>query len=344
MAGAEVKARIRGQALSLGFSDIGFTGTEGASRWGADLDQWLAEGRHGDMGWMETTRDRRARPVDLWSEARGVIVLALSFAPPGDPPPPDRGAICAYARARDYHDTVKPRLKALARWIIQEFGGDVKVFVDTAPVMEKPLAEAAGLGWQGRHTNLVSRRLGGWFVLGEIFTTLELAPDPPAINRCGGCRACVDACPTNALDGTGRLEPRRCLGYLGIEFKGGIPEDLRELWGNRVYGCDACVAACPWNKFARPPRLTDVLPRIEWMMPRLADLAALDEAEFRLFFAGSPVKRLGWGRFLRNVLIAIGNSGCPDLADAAGRHQTDPDPGIAEAAAWAVKRLRPPEG
>jgi len=328
-------------ALELGFDAVGFASASGEG-WGADLKGWLAEGRHGDMAWMAETVERRGSPQGLWPEARSVVVLATSYAPGDDPLAlaayPERGAISVYARNKDYHDLVKKRLKALGRWVVDHFGGELKVFVDTAPVMEKPLAAQAGLGWQGRHTNLVSRRLGNWFVLSEIFTTLELAPDPPERDHCGTCRKCQAACPTGAIEG-GRLDPRRCISYLTIEHKGTIPAELRPAFGNRIYGCDDCLAVCPWNKFAAPTKAPDFLPRAELTAPRLADLAALDDAGFRQVFAGSPVKRVGRDRFIRNVLIALGNSGGLEPLAAAERLVDDPSPLVRAMAAWAVRRL-----
>jgi len=333
------KDAIRAKALELGFADIGFAAAA-QEGWGGQLDSWLAEGRHGDMAWMAETAERRARPLALWSEAKSVVVLATSHAPPlTPPPPPDRGTIALYARNKDYHDVVKKRLKALGRWMAAEFGCELKVFVDTAPVMEKPLAALAGLGWQGRHTNLVSRRLGNWFVLSEIFTTLDLPPDPPESDHCGRCDACVRACPTGAIEPGGRLEPRRCISYLTIEHKGEMAAELRSAIGNRVYGCDDCLAVCPWNKFADPAGDLEFRPRAELTAPRLTDLAVLDDAAFRQLFAGSPVKRVGRDRFVANVLIAIGNSGDPALSPVAERLVADPSPPVRAMAAWALRRL-----
>ena len=337
-----LKDAIRAKALELGFDAVGFASAKGPG-WGDELQAWLAEGRHGDMAWMAETVERRASPRGLWPDANSVVVLATSYAPHADPLAlagyPGRGAISVYARNKDYHDLVKTRLKALGRWIGESFGGQLKVFVDTAPVMEKPLAAEAGIGWQGRHTNLVSRQLGGWFVLSEIFTTLELAPDPPEPDHCGRCQACREVCPTGAIEPGGRLEPRRCISYLTIEHKGTIAAALRPAFGNRVYGCDDCLAVCPWNKFAIPTTESGFWPRAELTAPRLADLACLDDSGFRQLFAGSPVKRIGRDRFIRNVLIAIGNSGATDLLPAAERLMDDASPLVRAMAVWAIRRL-----
>lgn len=339
----DAKHSIRAKAMELGFDVVGFAPAAGDPAWADDLAAYLADGRHGDMGWMAESAARRATPQGLWPEVRSVIVLGTNYGPAGDPlallDHPDRGHVSVYARNKDYHDLVKRRLKALARWMVETFGGDLKVFVDTAPVMEKPLGQAAGVGWRGRHTNLVSRDFGSWLFLSEIFTTLDLAPDPAAEDRCGTCRACQDACPTGAIEGPGRIEPRRCISYLTIEHKGPIPEALRPLMGNRIYGCDDCLAVCPWNKFAPPHREAGFLPRAELSAPRLADLAALDDAGFRALFSASPVKRIGRDRFVRNVLIAIGNAARPALASAAAARLDDPSPLVRDAAAWALQRL-----
>jgi epoxyqueuosine reductase len=299
------------------------------------------------MHWMATTATRRGDPRALWPEVRSVIMLGLNYDQGGDPLAIlrlcDRGAISTYAQADDYHDVIKPRLKALARWLTAEAGGDVKVFVDTAAVMEKPLAGAAGLGWQGKHTNLVSRQFGSWLFLGAIFTTLDLPPDAPETDHCGNCRACLDVCPTAAFPEPYRLDARRCISYLTIEHKGPIPRELRALMGNRIYGCDDCLAVCPWNKFARAGREMQLAARGELRAPQLAELARLDDAAFRKLFAKSPVKRTGRDRFVRNVLIAIGNSGNAALAAEALRLVTDPSTLVRGAAVWALSRLLPPE-
>jgi epoxyqueuosine reductase len=296
---------------------------------------------------MATTAARRGDPRALWPQVRSVIMLGLNYDQGNDPLAilrrRDRGAISTYAQADDYHDVIKPRLKALARWLTAEAGGDVKVFVDTAAVMEKPLAGAAGLGWQGKHTNLVSRQFGSWLFLGAIFTTLDLPPDAPESDHCGSCRACLDVCPTAAFPAPYRLDARRCISYLTIEHKGPIPRELRAPMGNRIYGCDDCLAVCPWNKFARAGREMKLAARGERRAPPLAELARLDDAAFRKLFAKSPVKRTGRDRFVRNVLIAIGNSGDATLAAEALRLLTDPSTLVRGAAVWALSRLLPPE-
>jgi epoxyqueuosine reductase len=310
------------------------------------LRRFLAEGGHGDMDWMEKTAARRGDPQALWPQARSIIMLGLNYGQQGGDPLAilrrrERGAISIYAQADDYHDIVKPRLKALARWLVAQAGGDVKVFVDTAALMEKPLAGAAGLGWQGKHTNLVSRQFGSWLFLGAIFTTLDLPPDAPESDHCGSCRACLDVCPTAAFPEPYRLDARRCISYLTIEHKGPIPRELRAAMGNRIYGCDDCLAVCPWNKFARAGREMKLSARSELRAPRLADLARLDDAAFRRLFAKSPVKRTGRDRFVRNVLIAIGNSGDAALAAEAQRLLADASPLVRGAAVWALARLLP---
>jgi epoxyqueuosine reductase len=298
------------------------------------------------MGWMAEKADRRGDPAVLWPEARSVVVLGVNYGPSTDPlaarPGAEAGEISVYARNRDYHDLIKKRLKALARWMAETFAAEVKVFVDTAPVMEKPLAEAAGIGWQGKHTNLVSRALGSWLFLGEVFTSLDLAAGPPEEDHCGACRRCLEACPTDAFPAPYRLDARRCISYLTIEHKGPIPRDLRPLMGNRIYGCDDCLAVCPWNKFARATNEAAFRERPEHAAPSLAELARLDDAGFRGLFAGSPIKRIGRARFLRNVLIAIGNSGRADLLDAAVVCLDDADPLVRGAAIWAAARLAEP--
>ena len=339
----EAKAAIRAEALRLGFDAVGFAEAHLPEEARARLDAFLAAGMHGTMGWMADRAAQRAHPKALWPEAVSVIALGVNYAPGTDPLAAlarrDCGTISVYAQGRDYHDVVKSRLKALGRWMHARFGADLKVFVDTAPVMEKPLAQRAGLGWQGKHTNLVSRRHGSWLFLGEIYTALALPPDPPEQDHCGSCRACLDACPTRAFPAPYRLDARRCLSYLTIEHKGPIPEEFRAPMGNRIYGCDDCLAVCPWNKFARAHSEPAFAPRAALAAPRLAELAALDDAGFRALFSGSPVKRIGRGRFVRNVLIAIGNSGAPALRATAQALANDADPVVAEAARWASERL-----
>ena len=310
------------------------------------LRQALADGHHGSMSWLEDHAARRSSPAALWPDVRSVIMLGMNYGPDGDPLATlaDRSAatISVYARNRDYHDLIKGALKRIASRFAAATGADVKVFVDTAPVMEKPLAEAAGLGWQGKHTNLVSRDLGAWLFLGAIFTDMELAPDAREDGHCGTCRACLDICPTNAFPAPYRLDARRCISYLTIEHKGPIPREFRAAMGNRIYGCDDCLAVCPWNKFAAAARQAKLRARDDLVAPRLAMLARLDDPTFRKFFSGSPVKRIGRDRFLRNVLIAIGNSADPALVPDAGRLLDDPAPEVRGAAVWALLRLLPP--
>ncbi len=341
----DLAQRLREKAEELGFSAIGFARADAAPASGERLRQWLADGAHGDMIWMEETAERRASPAGLWPEVRSVISLGMSYAPATDPLAlagrPDIGRISVYAQGADYHDVVKKALKALARWLVEQAGCELKVFVDTAPVMEKPLAEAAGLGWQGKHTNLVSRSDGSWLFLGAIYTTLELAETaPPHAVRCGSCRACLEICPTDAFPAPYRLDARRCISYLTIEHKGPIPEEFRAAMGNRIYGCDDCLAVCPWNRFADAARANRAyLPRAELVAPSLADLLALDDAGFRKVFAGSPIKRIGRNRMVRNAAIAAGNSGLPALIPVLERLTGDADDVVAEAARWALARL-----
>jgi len=315
---------------------------------GAHLAQWVAQGAHGDMGWMAETLERRADPLTLWPQMRAVVMLGLNYGPEADPravlAQPEAGALSVYARGEDYHEIIKPKLKRIARGLLAAAGeGDVKVFVDTAPLMEKPLAATAGLGWQGKHTNLVSRPFGSWLFLGAIATTLDLPFDAPEHDHCGSCRACLDACPTAAFPAPYRINARRCVSYLTIELKGPIPRDLRPLIGNRVYGCDDCLAACPWNKFAQLGREAKLAARPENDAPALADLVALDDAAFRARFPKSPIKRVGRDRFIRNVLIAMGNSGDAGFAPLAAARLDDAAPLVRGAAVWALGRLLPPD-
>lgn len=334
---------MRARAAALGFAAVGVTTPDAIAAAGPRLAAFVAAGRHGTMSWLAERTDERADPSVLWPEVRSVVMLGANYGPDGDPLAglSDRGAgnVSVYARGRDYHDVLKGRLKEVAQLLEARSGERVKVFVDTAPVMEKPLAAAAGIGWQGRHTNLVSRDFGSWLFLGAIFTTAELPVDALAEDRCGSCRACLDACPTDAFPAPYQLDARRCISYLTIEYDGPIPEEFRAAIGNRVYGCDDCLAVCPWNKFAAAASEIKLAARPELVAPRLADLAGLDDAGFRALFSASPVKRIGRARFLRNVLVAIGNSGDPALAAAAAPHRDDPDPVIAEAARWALARL-----
>ena len=344
--------RLKAEAARIGFAACGVARADAAPQSGARLRAWLADGAHGEMIWMESRADQRAAPAALWPDVRSVIALGMSYAPAEDPlrlaGEADAGRISVYAQGGDYHDVVKRRLKELARWIVAAAGGEsgsgsgpgVKVFVDTAPVMEKPLAAAAGLGWQGKHTNLVSRDHGSWLFLGAIFTTLELAADTPGAGGCGSCDACQQACPTDAFPAPYRLDARRCISYLTIEHKGAIPADLRAGIGNRIYGCDDCLAVCPWNKFAESAAANLAFaPRAELAAPMLADLLQLDDPAFRELFAGSPIKRIGRDRMIRNCLIAAGNSGDVALAARVTPHLDDPNPVVRGAAVWALGRL-----
>ena len=339
-----IEQEIRAKATELGFVSCGFARADAAPDAGEALRAWLAEGRHGEMRWMEDRAEQRASPNGLWPEAKSVIALAMSYAPASDPMAlaghGELGRISVYAQGGDYHKTVKKALKALGRWLAETHGGELKVFVDTAPVMEKPLAAAAGLGWQGKHTNLLSREHGNWLFLGIVMTSLDLAPDDPASEHCGSCTRCITACPTGAITGPGRIDARACISYLTIEHAGPIPEQYRAAIGNRIYGCDDCLAVCPWNRFAESAAANRAfLPRAELAAPRLANLLALDDAAFRETFSGSPIKRIGRNRMIRNCLIAAGNSGEPALAAAVQPHLADPDPVVVDAARWAMDRL-----
>ncbi len=337
------RADIRAEAERLGFDACRIASAREAWPAGARLAEFVADGRHGEMGWMETTAERRSHPTAMWTDARSAVVLGTSYAPGADPlealKHKDRGVISAYAQGDDYHEVIKTRLKALARWMVAQSPCEVKVFVDTAPLMEKPLAERAGLGWQGKHTNLVSREHGSWLFLGSVLTSLELAPDAPEATHCGSCTACLDVCPTNAFPAPYQLDARRCISYLTIEHAGPVPEEFRAAMGNRIYGCDDCLAVCPWNKFAAVAREAKFHAREALKAPALADLARLDDAAFRALFSKSPVKRIGRDRFVRNVLYAIGNSGDPALAAEAQRLLDDPSEVVRDAARWAMERL-----
>jgi epoxyqueuosine reductase len=341
---SDLVAELRARARSLGFDAFGVTSATTRPELRQKLEAALARGWHGDMEWLEETAERRSSPTALWDEARSVIMLGVNYGPDRDPlevlSQKDRGAISVYARNRDYHEVIKGRLKEIAG-LIRRRGPEAKVFVDTAPVMEKPLAEAAGLGWQGKHTVLVSKQFGSWLFLGAIFTSAELPIDAPHEESCGSCTRCLDICPTHAFPAPFQLDARRCLAYLNIEHKEPIPLEFRAAMGNRIYGCDDCLAVCPWNKFASAARDIKLMARDDLNAPSLAELAALDEAQFRTLFTGSPIKRIGHSRFLRNVLIALGNSGDPALAPLAEARLTDPDPLIRGAAVWAVRRLVP---
>ncbi len=337
------KQAIRDEAHALGFDAVGFAPVAPGPQEKRHLEAFLAGGLHGDMAWMAANAERRGDPRVLWPEARTVVAVGANYTPADDPLAAlgrhDRGVVSVYARGRDYHYVLKKRLKRLAGWLQATWGGDVKVFVDTAPVMEKPAAERAGLGWQGKHTNLVSRTFGSWLFLGEVFTTLDLAPDAPAADLCGRCRRCLDACPTDAFPAPYRIDARLCISYLTIEHKGPIPEALRPAVGNRVFGCDDCLAVCPWNKFAPPATEPAFAARDGLDGPSLADLASLDDAAFRALFSGTAAKRTGRDRMVRNALVAIGNSGDAGLAPVARARLDDPSPVVRDAAAWALRRL-----
>ena len=337
------KARLIEQAQAEGFDLCRLCRPWDVPQVPARIADAIAKGRHGTMAWMAERLEWRTNPAALWPAAQTVIMLGESYTPAHDPlavlDQPDRAAISVYAQNRDYHDVVKKRLKRLARWVIDQHGGEVKVFVDTAPVPEKPLGMAAGLGWQGKHTNLVSRDLGSWFFIGSVFTTHDFDPDTPEIDHCGSCRNCLDVCPTAAFPAPYQLDARRCISYLTIEHHGPVDLELRALMGNRIYGCDDCLAVCPWNKFAKAASEAKYHARPDLIAPQLAELVQLDDAAFRAMFSGSPIKRIGRNRFVRNVLYAIGNSGRPDLRDAAQGLTQDADATVADAARWAVMRL-----
>ncbi|MEX0342014.1 MAG: tRNA epoxyqueuosine(34) reductase QueG [Erythrobacter sp.] len=345
MVNSGLQVDLREEAERLGFAACGFAPAAPDPQRAARLEEYLGRGRHGSMQWMEDRKVQRASPQGLWPEAKSVIALGMSYAPDVDPlaldEAPEKARISVYAHGRDYHDVVKKALKALARWLIaREPQSELKVFVDTAPVMEKPLGEAAGIGWQGKHTNLVSREHGSWLFLGAIYTTLDFAPDTAGRDRCGSCTACQTACPTDAFPQPYQLDARRCISYLTIEHKGPIPEEFRVALGNRIYGCDDCLAVCPWNKFADTAhRHMKLAPREELIAPDLGAFLQFDDAGFRQFFSGSPIKRIGRDRFVRNCLYAAGNSGSAALEPIVTALCEDPDPTVAEAARWARMRL-----
>ena len=342
---------IRKDAGRLGFSAVGIAPGTGDVAAGPRLDEFIAKGRYGTMGWMPETAERRRSARALWPEVRSIVVLGMNYGPQDDPlailERPDRGAISVYARHRDYHDVIKGRLKELAGRMVAKArqsglgDHDAKVFVDTAPVMEKPLGEMAGLGWQGKHTNLVSREHGSWLFLGSIFTTLEMTPDAPGRDLCGSCRACQDVCPTDAFPEPYKLDARRCISYLTIETRKPVPQEFRAAMGNRIYGCDDCLAVCPWNKFAGKASEAKLIAREDLNAPKLADLLALDDAAFRALFSGSPIKRIGRDKFVSNCLIAAGNSGDPALLGAVREHLADAAPLVRAMAIWALDRLSP---
>jgi len=342
---AAIKTALAKEARAQGFDAIGVTRPDAIGEAKTYFERFIAEGQHGDMDWLAGTAARRTDPQVLWPDARAVIMLGMNYGPDRDPleilKERAAGAISVYAQGDDYHELIKSRLKAIARWLVANAGGDVKVFVDTAAVMEKPLAASAGLGWQGKHTNLVSRENGSWLFLGAIFTTLELPPDAPEIDHCGTCQACLEICPTKAFPAPYQLDARRCISYLTIEHKGPIPRELRAAMGNRIYGCDDCLAVCPWNKFAQAGREAKLAARDALRTPKLAELARLDDTAFRALFSKSPVKRTGRDRFMRNVLIAVGNSGDVALAAEAERLLDDASPLVRGAAVWALRRLDP---
>ncbi len=339
----ELRTALAREARALGFDCIGITAPGTIERAGQHFLEFIASGGHGDMDWLANQPERRVDPRGLWSDVRSVIMLGVNYGPDSDPlailKERTRAAISVYAQGDDYHDLIKKRLKALARWLVATAPSDVKVFVDTAAVMEKPLAQTAGLGWQGKHTNLVSREFGSWLFLGAIYTTLEVPRDESEIDHCGSCQACLDICPTSAFPVPYKLDARRCISYLTIENKGPIPREFRKAIGNRIYGCDDCLAACPWNKFAQAGREAKLAARDELRAPGLAELARLDDTAFRALFTKSPVKRIGRDRFLRNVLIAIGNSGEAELAGEARRLLEDTSPLVRGAAVWALGQL-----
>ena len=343
LSAADLKAALASEARALGFDCVGVTSPDAIADAAGHFRAFLDTGAHGEMDWLAANPERRADPRGLWPAVRSVIMLGVNYGPDENPLAilecRTRGAISVYAQGDDYHDLIKKRLKALARWLVATSGGEVKVFVDTAAVMEKPLAQAAGLGWQGKHTNLVSREFGSWLFLGAIFSTLDLPRDEPDTDHCGSCQACLDICPTSAFPAPYKLDARRCISYLTIESKGSIPHEFRKAIGNRIYGCDDCLAVCPWNKFAQQGREARLAAREDLRAPSLAELARLDDTAFRARFTKSPVKRIGRDRFVRNVLIAIGNSGDGTLAGEAKRLLMDNSPLVRGAAVWALSQL-----
>ncbi len=345
---ADIKRALEAHARAQGFDTFGVTRPTAIPRAKQRFEQFIADGEHGDMDWLAVNADRRTDPHVLWPDVRSVVMLGMNYGPDWDPlaihKERDHGAISVYAHCHnDYHDVIKKKLKTVARWLTENAGGDVKVFVDTAAVMEKPLAEAAGLGWQGKHTNVVSRDYGSWLFLGAIFTTLELPADKPAEESCGTCNACVEACPTDAFPAPFKLDARKCISYLTIEHKGPIPRELRPRLGNRIFGCDDCLSVCPWNKFAQAGHEAMLTAREALRAPKLAELARLDDAQFRAMFAKTSIKRTGRDRFVRNVLVAIGNSGDASLAPEAERLLDDSSPIVRGAAVWALSKLLPKE-
>ncbi len=344
---SDTKEFLRGEAQRLGLDAIGVTRLDTVSDAGSRLRAFLSQGRHGDMSWMASTAERRADPIVLWPEARAAIMVGVSYAPERDPlgvlSQKSRGAVSVYAQGRDYHDVLKAKIRELAERFAAQSGAEVKVFVDTAPLMEKPLAAAAGLGWQGKHTNLVSREHGSWLFLGAILTTADLAADAAEIDHCGSCRRCLDVCPTDAFPAPYQLDARRCLAYLSIEHRGHIPVEFRAAMGNRVFGCDDCLAVCPWNKFAEASREAKFSSTVETANPPLSEFLSLDDAAFRKRFAGTPVKRTGRTRFVRNALIAAGNSGDPSLLPQVADLMHDESALVRAMAVWAAHRLAPPE-
>src|SRR5258706_2539107 len=344
---SDAREAIRSRARAEGFDVVRFVSARGSQNLSERLSRFLYDGRHGDMAWMAANENRRANPLTLWPDAKSIVVVGANYAPSGDPlatlAEPDHATISVYAKGDDYHEVMKVRLKRLAAFVGSTYQADVKLFVDTAPVMEKPLAERAGIGWQGKHTNLVSRQFGSWLFLGSLFTTLSLAEDEPESDHCGQCRRCLDVCPTNAFPAPYQLDARRCISYLTIEHKGHIAREFREAIGNRIYGCDDCLAVCPWNKFAALSREVAFHPRLELTAPLLSELARLDDVAFREIFRGSPVKRIGRDRFVRNVLIAIGNSGDAGLVPVVEARLADASPLVRAMAVWALWKLLPRE-